>query len=148
MLHKMAYTPFHGTSQYNLFYKKMKKVLAMRAILWDSLGMETRGAIMETGTQKYTLPNTDIVVSVDYEIRGTDIYFVSADIGENTLDCTVLGVTIDTTEKYDLMRTVKQLSLKDWYQVKLDHDSEEILERHNVVVVSDLEEHFSQRGFV
>lgn len=103
---------------------------------------------MEMGTQAYTLPNTDIEVVVDYKIRGTDIFFVCAEVDGVPIDCCSLGVLVDKTQKNDLVRTKEYMSLKDWYQLKLESDSEEILDRHCISVKSDYDEHFNQRSFV
>lgn len=103
---------------------------------------------METGEQIYTIPNTDIDVVVDYEVRGGDIFFVCAEVNGVPLDCASLGVLVDKTRRSDLIRVHEYMSLKDWYQLKLEGDSEVILERHGINVRSDLEEHFNQRSYI
>lgn len=91
------------------------------------------------GSKTYYLPHTDIEVEVTYEIDGEDVVFQYAEIGGAELDCTALGVTTDDKE---------QMSLKSWFQLKLDRDCENILMDNDIVVRSDRDEHFNQGAFI
>lgn len=99
-------------------------------------------------TETYTMPNCDVEVVVTYTISGENIYFKYAEIDEHELDCDALGLHIDVTEKWDLIRKTKYISLKTWLQAKLDHDADRILDYHDVHVRSDYEEHFNQGAFI
>ena len=94
---------------------------------------------MIEGSKTYYLPNTDIEVEVTYEIDGEDVVFQYAEIGGAELDCTVLGVTIETTE---------QITLKQWFQNKLDRDSDGILMDNDIAIKTDRDEHFNQGDFI
>ncbi len=103
---------------------------------------------MTNGSKNYTLPNCDVVVSVEYEINGDEINFISADIDGTELNCEMLGIHLDVTQSWELIRKTKYVSLKEWLQSKLDHDSQDIFCDHDIVVKSDHDEHFNQRSFV
>lgn len=100
------------------------------------------------GEQTYRLPNSNIPVVVEYEIDGEDVCFESASIDGEALDCTAILVPVDATKPTDLVSTVKIITLKEWFQRKLDNDAADILEYHEIQVKSDYDEHFNGRAFV
>ena len=97
---------------------------------------------MIEGSKTYYLPNTDIEVEITYEIDGEDVVFRYAEIGGANLDCDMLGVTVDVTTKYDILRKTKQLTLKEWFQSKLNDDICGIFNYHDIVVKSNRDEHY------
>jgi len=109
---------------------------------------KSKGHKMIDGSKTYYLPKCDIEVEVNYSIIGESVTFQYAEINDHELECETLGVTVDTTEKHDLVRSSKQLTLKQWYQSQLDHDSGDIFKYHDINVRSEYDEHFNQRAFI
>lgn len=103
---------------------------------------------MLDGSEKYTLPNCEVEVEVYYTLQGSEISFDYAEINGFELDCDCSSVTIDITETWELVKRSKTISYRSWFQSKLEHDIEKILEYHNVTVKSDYDEHFNQRAFI
>ena len=103
---------------------------------------------MIAGTKTYCLPNSDIVVDVEYRIFGESVVFDDASIDDNSLDCENLLVSVETTKPNDLVRTFEAIKLQEWFQLKLDNDAEEIFDENGIHVKSDFEEHFNQKDFV
>jgi len=93
-------------------------------------------------TTSYSLPDTDIIVDVTYMIDGDSVSFQFAEIDGQELNCDLLGLQIDVSEKWDLIRKTRYLSLKQWFQSKLDHDAADLFSYHDVVVESDKDEHY------
>jgi len=103
---------------------------------------------MIEGIKTYYLPYTDIEVEVTYEVDCENIVFKYAEIDGQDLACELLGLQIDVTQKNDLQRINKYITLKTWLQSKLDNDFSEILVKHEICVKSDYDEHFNQGSFV
>lgn len=99
---------------------------------------------MLNGSEFYTLPNCEIVVTVYYTLQGSEISFDYAEINGFELDCDCSSVTIDATETWELVKKSKTISYRSWFQSKLEHDIEKILDYHNVATECS----FSVGGYV
>lgn len=90
----------------------------------------------------YYLPNTDIEVSVDYQIDEEEITFLGASIDGLNLDCENLSITYQSKLFYQNKTEKKSASLRAWFQLQLENDFLSITESHDIILKSDRDEHY------
>lgn len=80
-------------------------------------------------SRTYTLPGSDIEVICEYDIkRNQDVVLGDCYIGDQEIDPTVLFIKVTgVSDENFYMRDLKVISLAQYFQSKLDHAANDIL---------------------